>query len=172
MKRIPDSIEVDGVETRIAARDAGDGQFQVEVGSRKFEVQAGCLADGGFWFLDHDGQRHRAFACATEAGLVLRVDGTTHVLRSRERDARGASEERGDPTRIVAPMTGTVVRVLCAVGDVVTKDQDLAVLSAMKMEHKLCALEDGSIRSIEVAEGATVDAGTLLISLELAAKDD
>jgi biotin carboxyl carrier protein len=67
---------------------------------------------------------------------------------------------------IRAPMTGTVMRVNCKVGDVVEADQTLAVLTAMKMEHKLCAGLAGIVRKVVASEGANVEQGTILIEVE------
>jgi biotin carboxyl carrier protein len=68
--------------------------------------------------------------------------------------------------RIVAPMPGKVIRVLVAAGDAVKLRQPLVVVEAMKMENELRAGRDGRVTAIHVREGASVDAGTLLIELK------
>ncbi|MCA8970757.1 MAG: hypothetical protein KDC95_13265 [Planctomycetes bacterium] len=171
MKRVPERIEFDGRPTRLVARGLEDDRFHVsydvEGGEATLEVRAGCLQGGGFWFEGADGKRHHVYACGTDTGMMLRIDGTTHVFKSAERDAGDGDDDLGDPTKIVAPMTGTLVRVLCKPGDAIDKDQDLAVLSAMKMEHKLPAIAPGRVASIECNEGSTVEAGTVLIRIEV-----
>lgn len=66
----------------------------------------------------------------------------------------------------VAPMNGTVLRVLVNEGDAVTGGQTLLVLEAMKMEHRVSAQNDGTVRHLSVAEGDLVDAGTVLAVVE------
>ena len=63
-------------------------------------------------------------------------------------------------------MPGKVIRVLVAVGDEVKARQPLVVVEAMKMENELRAGRDGHVTAIHVREGASVDAGALLIELK------
>ena len=92
--------------------------------------------------------------------------------------ARGAAEgnarenARGDASgdrraqRILAPMPGKVVRVLVHPGDVVRARQPLVVVEAMKMENELRAGRNGRIAAIHVQEGASVEAGALVVVIE------
>ena len=61
-----------------------------------------------------------------------------------------------------APFAGTVVAVWHERHDSVTAGQVLMVIEAMKMEHEIAAEVDGTVRSVEVAVGDTVDDGQLL----------
>ena len=67
---------------------------------------------------------------------------------------------------LVAPMPGTVVRVLVAVGDRVTAGQSLVVLEAMKMEHQIKAPHDGVVTAVPVEVKQAVDAGAVLVVIE------
>jgi biotin carboxyl carrier protein len=62
-----------------------------------------------------------------------------------------------------APMTGTVLEIMCKPGDMVEADQTLVVVSAMKMEHKLSAGVAGTVQSVATENGATVDQGAELV---------
>jgi len=73
---------------------------------------------------------------------------------------------------LVAPMPGSVVRVAVAVGDAVTVGQELLVLEAMKMEHRVLASADGTVTAVPVATGAQVDAGATLIVVEPAPPEE
>jgi propionyl-CoA carboxylase alpha chain len=63
---------------------------------------------------------------------------------------------------LVAPMPGSVVRVLVESGDAVSKGQPLIVLEAMKMEHTVTSPADGTVTELRVAAGQQVDAGAVL----------
>jgi biotin carboxyl carrier protein len=63
-------------------------------------------------------------------------------------------------------MPGKVVRVLVKPGDAVTARQGLVVVEAMKMENELRAARDGRVRDVAVKEGQSVDAGTVLLTVE------
>lgn len=166
MSRYPDSILHQEDALRLAARATGKERVTVEVGDQSFELAAAALGDGGFWFV-HDGRREKAYAAPVDGGLQVRVGGETYWFASGERDRDGASADASDPSIITAPMTGTIVKILCSAGDEVEADDDLLVLSAMKMEHKLRASAKARVASVEVEAGATVDAGALLIRLEI-----
>lgn len=66
---------------------------------------------------------------------------------------------------IVAPMPGTVVRVVCEVGDGVKSEDTLLVLEAMKMEVPVKAPGEGTVSSIAVKPGDQVVAGQVLAYL-------
>ena len=78
---------------------------------------------------------------------------------------RGSSSDQGasGPQRIVAPMPGRVVKVLVKPGDVVDARQGLVVVEAMKMENELRAPGAGTVTEVKVAEGAAVEANTVLV---------
>jgi acetyl/propionyl-CoA carboxylase alpha subunit len=74
----------------------------------------------------------------------------------------GPGEESG---AVVAPMPGTVIKVLVAVGEQVAARQPLVVLEAMKMETPLLAPYAASVAAVHVAEGDRVGGGALLVEL-------
>jgi 3-methylcrotonyl-CoA carboxylase alpha subunit len=68
--------------------------------------------------------------------------------------------------RIVAPMPGTVTRVLVAAGTDVPRGTPLIVLEAMKMEHTLRAPADGHVKALKCAVGDVVQEGAELAEFE------
>jgi propionyl-CoA carboxylase alpha chain len=69
---------------------------------------------------------------------------------------------------LVAPMPGSVVRVLVDVGAAVSKGDPLVVLEAMKMEHTVASPTDGTVVEVRVEAGKQVDAGSVLAVVEAA----
>ena len=67
---------------------------------------------------------------------------------------------------VLAPMHGNVLAVNVSVGDSVTEGQELAVMEAMKMEHRLLAEIDGVVTAIHGAEGEQIAAGALVLEIE------
>ena len=65
-----------------------------------------------------------------------------------------------------AHITGTVWKILVKPGDEVTAEQTLVILESMKMEMPVESPEAGRVASVAVSEGAAVDEGDLLLSLE------
>jgi 3-methylcrotonyl-CoA carboxylase alpha subunit len=68
--------------------------------------------------------------------------------------------------RIVAPMPGTVTRVLVEAGTDVARGTPLIVLEAMKMEHTLRAPADGRLAALKCAVGDFVQEGAELAEFE------
>jgi biotin carboxyl carrier protein len=67
---------------------------------------------------------------------------------------------------IKAPMPGLILDILVTVGQEVAENDNLLILEAMKMENNLSSPRAGIIKSINVAKGATVDKGLVLIEFE------
>ncbi len=74
--------------------------------------------------------------------------------------------QAGNSGDIVAPMHGNLMSINVTVGEHVTRGTLLAVMEAMKMEHRLTAESDGSIKAIYVSAGEQIAAGTLIMELE------
>ena len=62
-------------------------------------------------------------------------------------------------------MPGKILGVKANPGQAVKKGDVLVVLEAMKMEIPVVAPEDGTVASIDVAVGDTVEAGAVLATL-------
>jgi acetyl-CoA carboxylase biotin carboxyl carrier protein len=68
--------------------------------------------------------------------------------------------------RVEAPVTGSVWKVQCAVGDAVEEGDVLVVLESMKMEIPVEADADGRVSELLCAEGDAVADGQTLLVLE------
>ena len=64
---------------------------------------------------------------------------------------------------ISAPMSGTILKTLVAVGDAVKSGQCVLVLEAMKMENEIFAPCDGTVKELSVSQGAAVQPGQTLM---------
>lgn len=67
--------------------------------------------------------------------------------------------------KVTAPMPGKILGIKANVGDSVKKGQAIIILEAMKMENEIVAPEDGVVAGINVANGASVEAGDVLATL-------
>ena len=64
---------------------------------------------------------------------------------------------------LVAPMQGTVLKVLVEEGQEVAAGEPLVVLEAMKMESVIAATQAGTVSEVRVAQGETAAAGEILV---------
>jgi acetyl/propionyl-CoA carboxylase alpha subunit len=88
---------------------------------------------------------------ASSFGIVPRFDDPSHHV------AAGS---------LVAPMPGSVVRVLVESGAPVAKGDPLVVLEAMKMEHTVASPADGTVSEVRVQAGQQVDSGSVLVVVD------
>jgi len=65
-------------------------------------------------------------------------------------------------TKVVAPMQGTILKVLVAAGAAVKRGSPIAILEAMKLENEIQSPRDGIVKSIHVQKGESVDADRLI----------
>ena len=67
---------------------------------------------------------------------------------------------------VLAPMQGTIVKVLVEVGQEVEADEPVCILEAMKMESEVRSQKAGTVSEVRVVAGQTVRSGDTLISVE------
>jgi Biotin carboxyl carrier protein len=77
-----------------------------------------------------------------------------------------AASPSGNGEVISAPMPGNIIDVLVKVGDVVSVDQCLVILEAMKMENEIVAPIAGTVTEIFVTKGSAIDVGQPMITIE------
>jgi acetyl-CoA/propionyl-CoA carboxylase biotin carboxyl carrier protein len=73
--------------------------------------------------------------------------------------SQSSSERAVDGALLISPIQGTVVRVLAAEGDFVTRGQTICAIEAMKMENDVAAHRDGVLSSLSVTPGKAVRVG-------------
>ncbi len=101
------------------------------------------------------------------AGVVYtRLDGRAGGRGVRRSSGADPFAPTGGTHQILAPMPGRAVRVLVAPGDEVKARQGLVVVEAMKMENELRAPRDARVKEVHAREGASVEAGRVLVVLE------
>jgi acetyl-CoA/propionyl-CoA carboxylase, biotin carboxylase, biotin carboxyl carrier protein len=156
MLRALDEFDVRGVPTTIAALGAllssdefVDGSYTtatVESGDVLARVAAPPQADAD----------------------VLMVRGRSVRLwnPAMSASASAAVHTTGAAGDVVAPMQGTILRVLVEEGREVGAGDALIVLEAMKMETTLTAPRSGVVTTIKVAPGDVTGAGELLATVE------
>jgi len=80
-------------------------------------------------------------------------------------DAQSASAAASGGEPVVAPLAGTVFKVLVSEGQSVSQGENVLILEAMKMETAVSAARDGVIGAISVKAGDKVAVGDPLMTL-------
>jgi 3-methylcrotonyl-CoA carboxylase alpha subunit len=150
-------------------------------------LTADVSRDGTLWHLSGDlsgelraqrrgGLVHAGFAGGAFAGVVsyagdrltVHLDGNGWPFAfAAPPSAAGAVAAHGGATaaHVTAPMPGKIIKVAVGDGDEVEEHALLAVLEAMKMEHRIEASAAATVKAVLVEEGQIVTAGAPLVEL-------
>lgn len=79
--------------------------------------------------------------------------------------AAPAAPVSGEGLTMEAPMPGTILDVKVKVGDVVSENQVLVILEAMKMENEIVAPKSGTVTGVYVTKGAAIDVSTPMVTI-------
>ncbi|WP_277209078.1 acetyl/propionyl/methylcrotonyl-CoA carboxylase subunit alpha [Isoptericola croceus] len=100
------------------------------------------------------------------AGLGMgRAGGAGKTARRPARRAARGGSSGASGTTLTSPMQGTIVKVAVTEGDEVAEGDLVVVLEAMKMEQPITAHRAGTIKSLALAAGAGVSAGTAICEI-------
>jgi biotin carboxyl carrier protein len=145
------------------------GKWKVRVDNKEVSCDWVRLP-GGEYSLIHDG---RVFDLLVDLDNdSCSVAGRAGAYSFRITDPRRLSaqqvveEGRAGLQRLYAEMPGKVVRILAKEGDLVTYDQGLLVIEAMKMQNEIRSPKSGTIKEIGVNDGKAVNTGDFLLSIE------
>ncbi len=67
---------------------------------------------------------------------------------------------------VVAPMQGTILKLMVESGQEIEAGQDLCILEAMKMENRISSPRDGTVGEIYVQAGEVVQTDQALMAIE------
>ena len=129
------------------------------------QVRVVSWADGQLRF-EQAGVQRQALAVFGEQGtLHLALDG--HSFSFHEPSAIPDASASGDATQVRAHVAGRVTQILVQPGSVVQPDQPLLCVEAMKMDMWLSAQQAGRVAAVHAEVGDQVEAGTVLVVLDL-----
>jgi geranyl-CoA carboxylase alpha subunit len=143
----------------------GSGGSVVVRGAGDEPVALRVIARGDEFVVEHDGVRRR-FAVAVAGDTVWVDDDGCAFAFVEPTVLRSTASAAGGDGVVRAPMGGRVVRVEVAVDDVVERGRTLAIVEAMKMEHRVVASVAGRVRSLAVAAGGQIAAQAIVAVIE------
>jgi len=186
MKRAIDDYRIEGVPTTLPflralldderVAEASYGTATLEEFARTYHPAPDASAPAS--------ARATAAGAATAAPEVVRVEvddrlftvriidrptsaGAAPALQRAPRPGRttSANGRAAAGNDVVAPMHGVVVEIAVARGDAVSEGQVVAVIEAMKMMNEIRAHRAGTVESVLVEQGVTVEPQTPLLRL-------
>jgi biotin carboxyl carrier protein len=145
------------------------GLYQVRLGDRILEVRARPISENGL-LLEIDGRQALVYLAQEKGKRFVSFRGRQYTV---EEAGPAASEGRTAQTQafqadhaLASPMPGQVVKIQVAEGDMVEKNQTVAIVEAMKMENELKASARARVKKIYAQAGDLVDAGQVIVELE------
>ena len=144
-----------------------DGEVIVRIGDDEHRFRLEADAGGRMELTHDDGTVHVVELVGTD----LRVDGHPYPLSVRKAPPRVEGAMRGaggagGATKVKPPMPGKIVKVAVAPGDHVQPGDVLVILEAMKMQNEIVSPVEGTVKSIEVSEGESIDGKRVICEIE------
>ncbi len=135
-----------GIEPEVPAAPAADTlQAATETGVENYQVSV-------------NGIRYDVVVGTGDAEFSQITPVATSAIAAAPAPVTGATE-------IKAPLAGSIIDILVAVGDQVNDGDPLVIVEAMKMETEIRASSSGSIRSIAISKGDAIQAEQTLMTI-------
>ncbi len=116
---------------------------------------------------------------------TITVNGTVYEVSVEENEGTAAAPAQAAPkaapkkaapkaaapagaqgaVKVNAPMPGKILKTVLSAGAAVKKGDVILVLEAMKMENEIVAPQDGTLASVNVTVGQSVEAGEVLATM-------
>jgi biotin carboxyl carrier protein len=162
------TVIVDGERVEIDLQVNQSNSIEAEIGGRKYALEAKTLETGIYWF----NWQNRSIEVAVTPngnGYAVSFGGqrlTVEIVDARTALQKTAQRGQAGTVEIRAPMPGKVVKVLLLEGSEVQENQGILVMEAMKMQNEIKSPKSGVVKKLTVVEGAAVNAGDLLATVE------
>ncbi len=137
----------------------------IQFREKSFELIVNELPNAGF-IMEHDDKVMRGYAVRRKDGIFLQIGGRYWNFQDVTQDdvTGGVADGEGD-YEVVAPMPGSVIKLLVDEDQEVKRGQPLVIVEAMKMENEVRAAADGVVSKILVEPGQQVGFGEKLVEL-------
>lgn len=140
--------KLNGREFPLDVISTGEGIFSILINGKSYEIKQ-----------ENTGTETNIVVGHQRFNAVVR---DPRSFRSRRRADSGAEGVK----KITAPMPGKVVRILAPMGTEVEVGQGVLMIEAMKMQNELKSPKKGTVKKMNVAPGAAVEAGQVLAEVE------
>ena len=155
----------DGDATRdVVVRELTPGNYRITADGREHSMRVIAEENHSARLVIDAVQKNVSYAHTARGEIAVQVNGVAQVLTNQLAFTKGDESAIGGGA-VVAPMHGNVLEVLVAVGDSVAKGQTLAIMEAMKMEHRLTAEIDGVVAAVHASAGVQLAAGALVLEI-------
>lgn len=151
------------VAVELVGRGAGR-RYRIEVDGQTCEAQGEL--EGTDLIAVIDGHRQRVTIAAHDDSYSLYTQDYAVPFSRVPVDLGDLDLDQGGDASLAAPMNGTVVALVAAVGETVKKGDTLMIMEAMKMEHAIKAPGAGKVVEYFYEPGSLIEGGAMLLEFE------
>ena len=145
--------------------NSNDGEnFQLILGDKTYNVEKVFLSNNSISFdvdqilVNLEFEAKEKMLTLYSEGLKFAFENITNIYQSSER----GMQERN----IIAPITGSIAKIMVKNGQMVVKDEPVIFIEAMKMEYQLVALKSGKVSGLKNKKGDLIEKGETLLEIE------
>ncbi|MEM0953223.1 MAG: acetyl-CoA carboxylase biotin carboxylase subunit [Pseudomonadota bacterium] len=152
----------------LAVTSQSDASYQVALAESEFAVEVAADDTRGGYVVEVDGARYGVVAHQISADSIsVQMQGNATVFVDELAASTADASNEGSGT-VTAPMHGNVLEISVEEGDHVAEGDALAVMEAMKMEHRLTASVAGTVVQINARVGDQLTAGAVILQIDRA----
>ena len=158
-------VDGEDAELDLFVRETDTNSYQVDQGEETHRLHWLEQGDDAARLSMDDVQQTVHYALLGRGEVAVQLRGEAVVLTNQLAFTKGDESVGGSGT-ILAPMHGNLLAITVKVGDRVEAGQDVAVMEAMKMEHRLSAQVTGEVIAVHAAEGDQIATGSVVLEIQ------
>ncbi len=153
-------------EYKLKLVQKADDRVQIQLGGKKYQVAAEFVNKDEF-ILDIDGKIYDVIVITNSNSYTVFLNGKCIQVKKKSAIQMLASKNSLAERKIIrTSMPGRIVKVLEKEGSEIKAGQPVIILEAMKMHNEIKSPQPGKILKIGPNVGDSVEAGTLLFTVE------
>lgn len=155
-----------GKKYQLSLEEERGGFFKVTHNSREYRVQGEKIKENE-WLLWIDGRVYDVIVLFNREKYSVYLNGVCQEFK-KDTSSRflGKGSFQAAKKDVVTSMPGKIVKFLVREGDMVDEGQPVLILEAMKMQNAIKSPKKGKIIRLIPQAGDSVEAGSLLFSVE------
>jgi len=160
------SFWIEDKEFKLGFEEKSKNEILVSIGKRRHRVSAEFITPDEV-LLNIDGKIHDVIINSNSLSFSVYVNGKFFKVEKKSvSQILGREGVRPRKRDIVTSMPGRIIKVFVRQGEKVGEGQAVLVLEAMKMQNEIKSPQSGTITKIIPKAGDSVEAGSLLFSVE------
>ena len=151
------TVFINGQEVEVDIHSMDNNNISFDYLGKPFYFELCDNSDGQYILKESSNKIHRVLSPSPN---IFISKGQSYEVQKKS--YQGNSNIKVSSGDLISPLPGKVIKVLKSNGDDILAGDDIIIIEAMKMEHRICAEVDGVLSAVTIKEGDTVQEGLLL----------